>query len=63
MLVDNGAKIGNDVVIDRTYVPKEGANNTLDAFDTFCVEWRAQIRRCRLLGHGDVGDRRMLLRR
>ena len=55
LLGDNGAERDEKFIFNRASIPQEGASNTLDAFDTGCVEGRALIGCRRLLGLGAVG--------
>ena len=62
LLGSNDSERDKKFIFDRASAPQEGANNTLDAFDTGRVKWRAQIRRRRFMGLGAVGDGGMLVR-
>ena len=49
--------------LDHVSVPQEGADDTLDAFDTVLFDWISIIGICRLLGIGALGYGGMLARR
>ena len=63
LLGANDAESNEKFVVDHESVPKEVANDTLDAFYAIRIEWRARIGCCRLLGLGAIGDGGMIVRR